>query len=240
MEVYWGSRGIALRILDLGIRWSWVVSFKHRNDTETKWKVRGKLITNKSNNNNNNNNNNNKEKIWRRWLWLQIESYCANRNEGEVESDDNGEDDCDNVMKCDDKRRDYFCRLLLWLQDGLVATLENYNCGGTEVSSSNLCQASLLSWAKFSVGFHQYSGKYRTDYHIHVRQDHFQDPSLLTDYLQCHILFDNSITSAVETVSLNNLRMILFSYRYLRDLRFSRRWRFKSGSSGLWRHVVKC
>jgi hypothetical protein len=30
MKTYWGSGGIAPRILDLGIRWRWVVSFTHR------------------------------------------------------------------------------------------------------------------------------------------------------------------------------------------------------------------
>jgi hypothetical protein len=30
MKTYWGSGGIALRILDLGTRWSWVVSFTLR------------------------------------------------------------------------------------------------------------------------------------------------------------------------------------------------------------------
>jgi hypothetical protein len=30
MKAYWGSEGIALRILDLGTRWRWVFSFKTR------------------------------------------------------------------------------------------------------------------------------------------------------------------------------------------------------------------
>jgi hypothetical protein len=30
MNAYWGSAGIALRILDLGRRWGWVVSFTSR------------------------------------------------------------------------------------------------------------------------------------------------------------------------------------------------------------------
>jgi hypothetical protein len=30
MEVYWGNGGIAPRILDLGIRWRWVVNFTPR------------------------------------------------------------------------------------------------------------------------------------------------------------------------------------------------------------------
>jgi hypothetical protein len=30
MKTYWGSGGIAPRLLDLGTRWKWVVSFTHR------------------------------------------------------------------------------------------------------------------------------------------------------------------------------------------------------------------